>query len=960
MENNATELDQRVNDVLNEPECEHVGSKDNAKEMTSELILTENDPIVARQYKGNVENFERGFLSGWVHDISNKGERIEFEVYSKNILVASGLADEYRRDLRDNGIGDGAHGFYVKLDESVLDGNSHQVIVVVKDSGIIVGKYEFAADVVASSVIENITAGNINGTIKLKQETDATGFEIEVLCDGKVCTTGTCAKSDNSNHFKYSVKLPTAVFDDCYHVYSVRLKSLVTKSNSFQERISSITTPWEHLSNDIRAGTLSALPKTASYRYKALQSQLRLIGENDLSSSAAANLLLAHDVIVEGYENRRKFEKLFLPEVINPVVSIVIPVHNKFALTYNCIASLILASNKASYEVIVVDDTSTDETTELDQYIGNAKLVINEKNKGFLRSCNAGADAARGEYLIFLNNDTEVTDLWIDELLSVFTKFDSVGIVGSKLIYPNGDLQEAGGVIWGNGKPWNYGNGANAEDPKYNYVRQADYVSGAALMISRPAWDKVEGFSDSYAPAYYEDVDLAFKVREAGLKTYYCPSSVVVHFEGMSNGRDLDNGIKQFQSINAPRFRKTWRHSYKNNGKEAINVDFQKDRNVDFRVLFVDYTTPRPDHDAGGYAAAQEIQLLQELGCKVTFMPNNLAHFGKYTRALQNDGVECLYAPFYSSVGECIAERGMEFDLIYIIRYDIAEQLLPYIKQYSNAKVVLNNCDLHFLREIRAALVSDDKNMDGPIDTRRRELNVIKEVDALLSYNEIEHSIIASHNLSVNNIFKCPWVLNPQRSESTPTFSERSGIAFLGSFNHTPNAEAVKYFVNSVMPELRKEMPGIELKIYGSRMTKDIEELACDDVLIMGYAETLSAVYDSCRIFIAPLLSGAGIKGKVLESMSYGVPSVLSPVAAEATGLAHGTSALIANNEQEWTDHIKRLYVDEELWNSIAEASHELVTNNYSRSNALSELSKLMEYLELDPANSRPKMFKYG
>jgi len=250
--------------------------------------------------------------------------------------------------------------------------------------------------------------------------------------------------------------------------------------------------------------------------------------------------------------------------------------------------------------------------------------------------------------------------------------------------------------------------------------------------------------------------------------------------------------------------------------------------------------------------------------------------------------------------------------------------------------------------------------MEGPINTRERELNVIKEVDALLSYNEIEHSIVASHNLTAKNIFKCPWVLNSERTASTPAFDQRNGIAFLGSFNHTPNAEAVKYFVNSVMPLLREQLPGVVLKIYGSRMTKEIEELASDDVLIMGYAESLASVYDNCRIFIAPLLSGAGIKGKVLESMAYGVPSVLSPVAAEATGLVHGVSTLIANTEQEWTDSIRCLYLDESLWNNIAQASHDLVTTNYSRSNALREFSLLMEYLELDPAISRPDMFKCG
>lgn len=924
-------------------------------EAANDIRDTPGVPEPECQIIGNVEACSYGVLTGWLQDAAHVDSRLDILVFERNKLVGKGIANVYRADLEASGIGDGRYGFEIVVDENLYDGRQHSFTL--RDS-LHSWSLDYSSIVEreqSSSFVTSIDAGIVTGEIVLGVFNEQEKVEFELLIDGQPVKTGFFTQDLTKSHASVSVAIPDAYFDDNYHLFSLRPKHYSCHIQEFTARLSGITTPWEHINKSITTDQISGLSSISGFRYKALQEQMRVLAESTFNPDVIANLITAHDVVVEGYENRKAFPHLSLPSTSEPVVSIVIPVHNLFELTYHCLASLILAGSKIPFEVIVVDDLSTDLTTELVSFVDNVRVIRNEKNLRFLLSATAGAEAARGDYVLFLNNDTEVISGWLDELISVFQKFNNVGLVGSKLIYPDGKLQEAGGIIWGSGKAWNVGHAQNASHPQYNYVRQVDYVSGAAMMVKAEVWKTIGGFSKELIPAYYEDTDLAFKVREAGYKTYYCPASTVVHYEGMSNGRELTSGVKQFQSINAPKFRKKWRHAYRHNGQEGISLVTQKDRGVDFRVLLVDHSTPRPDMDAGSYAVVQEIKLMQELGCKITFAPSNMAYMGKYTRSLQDCGVECIHAPFYNSVGDLLKERGREFDLIYIIRYDVAEAILPSVKEFSLAKVVLNNCDLHFLRELRAELNEGGVKLSGPMKTRRRELKAMRSVDAVFSYSELEHSVIASHNLSTDNIFKCPWVLYPKRSEIV--FEKRQGIAFLGGFRHLPNIESVKYFCKNVMPLINAKHPEIKFHIYGSAMTEEITQLASETVVIEGFVEKLETVFDQCRVFVAPLLSGAGIKGKVLESIAHGVPSVLSPIAAESTGLSHGANTLIANSDEEWAEHVISLYSDEALWVRLSEGSQHLLKEEYSFTTGIERMTSLFEYLELDPSDKRSQLF---
>src|SRR5699024_4776423 len=153
--------------------------------------------------------------------------------------------------------------------------------------------------------------------------------------------------------------------------------------------------------------------------------------------------------------------------------------------------------------------------------------------------------------ILFLNNDTQVTEGWLSSLVKLIESDSTIGMVGSKLVYPDGRLQEAGGIIWSDGSGWNYGRMDDPDKPEYNYVKDVDYISGASIMIRRELWEQIGGFDVRYTPAYCEDADLAFEVRKAGYRVVYQPLSKVIHFEGVSNGTDVNGtGLKRYQVEN--------------------------------------------------------------------------------------------------------------------------------------------------------------------------------------------------------------------------------------------------------------------------------------------------------------------------------------------------------------------------------------------------------------------------
>lgn len=630
-----------------------------------------------------------------------------------------------------------------------------------------------------------------------------------------------------------------------------------------------------------------------------------------------------------------------LPAATTPQVSIVIPVYGKLAYTLACLRSLARHGARASFEVIVVDDASPDASAAALAQIAGLQLLRNPENLGFIGTCNAGAAVARGEFLLFLNNDTQVTTGWLDALLCCFAERTDCGIAGSRLVYPDGRLQEAGGLVFADGSCWNTGRFEPRDAPAFRYRREVDYVSGAALLIRRDIFQRTGGFDTRYAPAYYEDTDLAFAVRQLGLRVYYEPASTVIHCEGISAGTDLNSGMKRYQAINQATFVAKW----------AAELAAQPPANTPLtraihwrsrgRVLVVDAMAPEPSRDSGSLRLCAVLRLLDEQDWSTAFLPDDGHANGAEITALGALGTEVLCKPWVADLPHWLRSYGRELHAVILCRHTVAGQYASLVRRHApQARLLFDTVDLHFVREQRAAKLRGNASMAHRAQaSKHSELKLITQSDVTLVVSPYEKALLArllpqARVEVLSNIHEVHGRQHP--------FAGRRDLVFIGGYGHPPNADAIRWMATDILPHLRTALPDLRLHIIGNVPDTVRDQLTAPGLELHGRIADLTPWMDGCLASLAPLRFGAGVKGKINMAMSHGLPVIATRLAVEGMHLHDNVNVLVANDAAAMLAAIQRLQHDAALWTTLSDNGLENVRQYFSSAAAGATLQRVL------------------
>jgi len=366
-----------------------------------------------------------------------------------------------------------------------------------------------------------------------------------------------------------------------------------------------------------------------------------------------------------------------------------------------------------------------------------------------------------------------------------------------------------------------------------------------------------------------------------------------------------------------------------------------------FAALILGETTPDPARDAGSLRIFNLVKELLSIGGNVTFVPErDLGHAGAPTAALEGMGVRCLHFPRIRSVGGLLQREGSAFDVVVLERVAVAHRYLDLVRRRSpKAAVIFDTQDLHYLRVRREAKLLGSLRIDREARAlERMERAAMAKADLTFVVSEYERDALLREDPD-SKLAVLPLIMEPAPIDIP--FADRRGVLFIGGFHHGPNLDAVRHFAAAIWPRVATALPDAVFHIVGGHPPIDIKALAGERIRVWGQVNDLTPLLGSCRLSVAPLRFGAGVKGKIATSLAHGLPCVVSPMGLEGSGLLPDRHVLLADDAAAFAEAIIHLYTDEEMWQRLSRAGVVFVAETYSSAAIRPRLEATLRRLEV-------------
>lgn len=521
---------------------------------------------------------------------------------------------------------------------------------------------------------------------------------------------------------------------------------------------------------------------------------------------------------------------------------------------------------------------------------------------------------------------TMVQKGWLEQLCKQSERLKRNCIIGSKIVSLNGIIQEAGIVLWNNYQYSLYGNGEELDKAEYEYVREVDAVSIDGVLMQKWCWEE-------YARTHHTDqrleADILFclMLRQKEVSIVFQPLSLMIRLE------EPNSNVGEY--LQEQDNREKWKEFIENN-QYSENIDRLEvvDRTpYKYNIFLTDDAVARFDKDAGHRAVYNYIKIFQEIGMRIFYFPDNLVYESKYTEFYQQMGICVVYGEHWKKNWKGLLKKYLfQFDYAFLNRPLIADKYIDFLLQNSHMVITHFGHDLHYLRlEREYKLNGDESVLKEAKKLKKIEFSLLQKVD-YTGYPSMVEVNILKQKFPNANIQYFPLFYFDEKDKNISSLKKRKGILIVGSMGHAPNVDAVKWLVYEILPELRKKRIDDIVYIIGSNPTDEIKALEQEGVQVLGFVEDKELIeyYNSSRVAIAPLRFGAGMKGKVLEAMYYGIPMVTTDIGTE--GLSNIENILyIGNTKEELVQQVIKVYNDVEEAAERSEKGEKYILEHFGK-----------------------------
>lgn len=620
------------------------------------------------------------------------------------------------------------------------------------------------------------------------------------------------------------------------------------------------------------------------------------------------------------------------------VVTIVIPAFDSFGEVASCIESVFTWGASRQFCILVSDDASpTCDFAALSALEGVA-VRRNSTNLGYIGNVNSAVAECFTEYVVTLNSDVITCPGWLDFLIDEIERDARNVIVGPRVLGDDWRIAESGGVIYRDATASNRGRQADADDSRYNYSCNADYVSGCAMLVRTNFWRKLGGLDFNLAPAYYDDVDLCLRAWESGVLVRYSPLATIVHLEGTSMGVDEHDGnsLKRYQVVNRAKVLASHEELLRGHSEFVQHGKADGHYLPNAEMICVFETLPRMDSDGGSGVAALLLEYLIELGFQVRALCLTQPSVLDSARWRQL-GIECL--SWDSERAQELMSSGAS-----LLTYGLPIGLEFMKSRRQDARWIHSTVDVatRRLEGMESLIASDQVSNEA---TRwygglPREADKLWELEKALIESADETLFVTQEDIDFvhargarGRFTLMPTLHGGPDSVDIGTAPSLPIVGFVGSMQHGPNVDAIEHFLGRVWPLVKVQRPDAEFAIWGSGVSIDQKSRweSKEGVRVAGWFASWSDIAPSMRVMVSPLRYGAGLKTKVVSALQAGVPVVGSAISFDGLpGKAHATS-IVAEVPEELAVRILEVLENDDTWHQSLSTGLAVMGQEFSR-----------------------------